>query len=745
MSEAPRAATPHVASPYASVVIPAYNEGQVIGRCLAALASEEVGPLEIVVAANGCTDDTVAAARAFPGVTVLDLPTPGKIGALNAADEVASTYPRIYLDADIELGQGALRALIDALSTDQPRCAAPQLAFDLDGCSYPVRAFHEAFLALPAMSQTLVGRGVYGVSRAGRARWGAFPQVQNDDKFVGRLFAPDEHVAVAGLSIVRAPRTLPDLIAVRTRVARGNAQLASAEHGELGVADAGAADFSASTAGTTRALARLAASTPRLWPALAAYTGVTAAARLRARRTASATSTWDRDGSTRATDDPVATAVRTAAPPPDPGRRVAYLNSQYPAVSHTFIEREIAALRDQGWQVHTFSVRPCPPDELRSAAMRAEHERTRVILSDKAAVAAGIARLAGTHPGALARAAAYASRCGYGTLRGKTWQGFYLAEAVLLHGWMAELGLRHLHVHMANVSADVARLVVAIGSAIDGPGSWSWSLTVHGYAEFQWVDQWDVPAKIREARGIAAISDFTRSQLMRLTTTDQWAKIEVVHMSVDPAAYPPPPSPRGHDGPLRLVTVGRLVALKGIPTLIEAVQLLASRGVATHTRVIGDGEDMAALRETVAAEGIEASFELVGAVGQDDLPAYYHWADVYVLPSFMEGLPTVLMEAMATELPAVATNISGVAELVVDGANGLLVRPGRPDQLADALERLAGDPALRARLGAAGRDAVLAEFTPATTGPAIAHFLAQTVPAAVPAAAPATSGTPGTG
>lgn len=404
-------------------------------------------------------------------------------------------------------------------------------------------------------------------------------------------------------------------------------------------------------------------------------------------------------------------------------RRIAYLNSQYPALSHTFIEREIAAVRQQGWAVHTFSVRPCPVEELRSTAMRTEHDRTRVILAERSRVAAAMARLARTHPAALARAAAYASRCGYGTLRGKTWQGFYLAEAVLLHAWMREAGLRHVHVHMANVSADVARLVVALGESIDGPDSWSWSLTVHGYAEFQYVDAWDVPAKIRSARGIAAISDFTRAQLMRLTTPEEWDKIEVVHMSVDPHEYAPPKPPREPGGPLRLVAVGRLVALKGIPVLIEAVRLLAERGVATHTRVIGDGEDMAALRQRVRTAGLAEAFEFVGPVGQDDLPPYYHWADAYVLPSFMEGLPTVLMEGMATGLPAVATNIAGVAELVVDGENGFLVRPGRPDLLADALARLAADPQLRARFGAAARRAVLAEFTPATTGPAMATFL----------------------
>lgn len=284
----------------ASVVIPAYNEAEVIGRCLAALHRADVGgPLEVVVAANGCTDATAERARAVPGVTVLDLPAPGKIAALNAADAVATAFPRMYLDADIELGPGALRALIEALTTDAPRCAAPRLAFDLDGCSTVVRAYHEVFTRMPAMTRTLVGRGVYGLSRAGRARFGAFPPVQNDDLFVGRLFGPDEHVAVAGTAVARAPRTLRDLLAVRTRVARGNAQLARADRASLGLAAETEADYLASTAGTVRAMLDLGRRDPRRWPPLAVYAGVTVAARLRARRTASATHTWNRDQSTR--------------------------------------------------------------------------------------------------------------------------------------------------------------------------------------------------------------------------------------------------------------------------------------------------------------------------------------------------------------------------------------------------------------------------------------------------------------
>ncbi|GAB76703.1 Glycosyl transferase family 2 [Austwickia chelonae] len=286
--------------PIASVVVPAYNEGAVIDRCLRALTAESLpGPVEIVVAANGCTDDTVARARAFAGVTVLDLPDPGKVGALNAADGVATVFPRIYLDADVELSPGTLGELVGALTFPGARCAAPELAFDLTDCTWPVRAFHRVFARLPSARETLVGRGVYGLSRSGRERFGVFPQMQGDDLFVGRLFAAGEHVCVPGRSVVRPPRDLRSLLQVRTRVARGNGQLAQASGEDLSVVAGAPADFSSSTGRTGRALADLARAEPRLWPAIGVYVGVTVVARWRARRTRHATGTWNRDQSTR--------------------------------------------------------------------------------------------------------------------------------------------------------------------------------------------------------------------------------------------------------------------------------------------------------------------------------------------------------------------------------------------------------------------------------------------------------------
>ncbi|WP_131106033.1 glycosyltransferase [Ornithinimicrobium sufpigmenti] len=286
---------PDVSTPRASVVIPAHNEGRHIRGCLHPLLTLSSSlPLEIIVVANGCQDDTVAVARQVPGVHVLDLPEPGKTGALNAGDEAATTFPRIYLDADVELDQQALRSMIAALDTDQPRLAAPSVRYDTQGADLWVRAYYRVFRQLPSARETTVGRGVYAVSKAGRARFQQFPDVLGDDLFVNRLFTSEERVVCEGWSTVRTPRRWRDLVRVRARLAAGNAQLARTNPEEVG-ALAQSQDFSRTTSSTLRALLRLVASRPQELPSAAVYVGITTLARSNRRMTGR----WHRDESSR--------------------------------------------------------------------------------------------------------------------------------------------------------------------------------------------------------------------------------------------------------------------------------------------------------------------------------------------------------------------------------------------------------------------------------------------------------------
>lgn len=418
-----------------------------------------------------------------------------------------------------------------------------------------------------------------------------------------------------------------------------------------------------------------------------------------------------------------------------PRCHVAYLNSHYPALSHTFIEREIAAVREQGIDVETFSVRASPPADLLSRTMREEAARTYVLLGgDVKGWVQAHTTLVRNHPGAGARAAAQAVRSGDNNAKARLWQAFYYGEAVVLHHQMRAAGLRHVHVHHANVSADVARLVCRLGDSIDGAGSWTWSLTVHGSAEFENIRQWDLAAKVRQAKAVACISDYCRGQLMRLVEPEHWHKIHLVRMSVDPEKYQPPSRPREHGGPLRLLAVGRLVALKGFQVLVDACGLLRERGVGVEVRIVGQGPDESSLRRCIEQAGLQQVAHLVGPVGQDHIVEHYRWADAYLMTSFMEGLPVVVMEAMSTELPVVATEVAAMSELIENDRNGVLVRMGRPDLLADAVQRLVAEPQARRAMGTAARQTVLAEFTPRTAGPAMAAVLRAVTGAPTPPA-----------
>lgn len=276
--------------PRLGVVVPAHDEEAVIAASLDHLfhAAREAGVgLEVVVVPNGCSDRTAQVAASVPGAHVVELHGPGKPAALNAGDEACETFPRIYLDADVQLDARAVAGLAAALATDEPVVAAPRIHFDTTGVSLGVRAFYRIFARLPYATDDLVGLGVYGLSAAGRARFDVFPDLQADDLFVQRLFPPEERVVVDGRCTVAVPRDLRNLVKVRTRVARGNRELSHAADDER---------FASSSGSTMRALIDLVRSRPSLAPSAVVYLGIGVAARVRARRVPQ---TWDRDDSTR--------------------------------------------------------------------------------------------------------------------------------------------------------------------------------------------------------------------------------------------------------------------------------------------------------------------------------------------------------------------------------------------------------------------------------------------------------------
>jgi colanic acid/amylovoran biosynthesis glycosyltransferase len=389
--------------------------------------------------------------------------------------------------------------------------------------------------------------------------------------------------------------------------------------------------------------------------------------------------------------------------------RIAYLASRYPAVSHTFIQREIAGLRDEGVTIDTFAIRRAQPDEVLSRADEAEARATYALIPVRLThLLRAHLRALVRHPRGYKATLAAALRLAPAGLRGALWQVFYFGESVLLWDRCRRRGATHVHAHFANVASDVALLATLLGREA-GEGPRSWSLTMHGSTEFYDVPGYRLAEKAREAAFVACVSDFTRSQMMLFVEEPHWPKLAVVRCGVDPARFAPRTAGAGRDasGRLRILTVGRLVGGKGFALLVDAVHALVQRGHDVALTVVGDGPSRERLHAQAQRLGLGDRVEWVGALGQDEIRERYASADVFCLPSFAEGVPVVLMEAMAMEVPVVATRIAGIPELIDDGANGLLVTPARADELTDALGRLAADAGLRARLGVAGRRAVL--------------------------------------
>ena len=276
--------------PVLSVIIPAHNESALIGRLLAGLAVDE--RLQLIVVANGCTDATAATARTIsPRITVVEIPEASKVAALNAGDAATQVFPRAYVDADVTVTPDTLLALAAALPDDVARVAAPRFVVDVEGASAAAKRYFAVWAMSPYRTDALVGAGIYALSRAGRARFGVFPDIIADDQFVQELFAREERLVLPGHSFsVAAPRSVEALLGRLARSTLGNEQLRAV----VGVGPG------ASGAGPRELIARV-ARRPALWPAFPTYARIYLAARRRARRALAAGDlAWTRDESTRA-------------------------------------------------------------------------------------------------------------------------------------------------------------------------------------------------------------------------------------------------------------------------------------------------------------------------------------------------------------------------------------------------------------------------------------------------------------
>lgn len=265
--------------------------------------------------------------------------------------------------------------------------------------------------------------------------------------------------------------------------------------------------------------------------------------------------------------------------------------------------------------------------------------------------------------------------------------------------WMQRNALTHLHVHYSSTVGLLLKRVFPVGL----------SISFHGPDEFNDPVGFLISEKVQACDFVRAISHYARSQLMKSSDHADWGKIQVVYMGVDPSAFTPRPF-RLSASPVELICVGRLAPVKAQHILIAAVDRLVKSGRNIRLNIIGGGPDRQSLEAAAAQRGIQAQVIFHGFTPQDKLEALYRTADVFVLASFAEGVPGVLMEAMAMEIPCVSTWITGVPELIRNGIDGLLVAPSDDEGFADAVAQLVDDSSLRLRIGQAGRERVLERF-----------------------------------
>jgi len=379
---------------------------------------------------------------------------------------------------------------------------------------------------------------------------------------------------------------------------------------------------------------------------------------------------------------------------------IAVLIAQHPAINHAVILREVRYLRTR-FDIYTASVRaPDRPAEKLAPEEKEEAERTFYVNPQGfgGAMSALLASLI-TRPAGTLGTALYAIRLSRFQPKQLAKNLIYVMQASIVGQWMRRNRLQHLHTHYSSTVALFAQRMFGI----------SISISFHGPDEFTDPVGFWIREKVAACTFVRAISHYARSQLMKSANTADWDKIEVAYMGVDPQTFLPRPL-RLSVSAVEIICVGRLAPVKAQHVLLAAIDLLVARKKRVLLHLVGDGPDRAVLERYAAEHGLENHVVFHGFTPQDKLDSLYRKADIFALPSFAEGVPGVLMEAMAMEIPCVATWITGIPELIRNGIDGLLVAPSDVQSFADAIERLIDDPELRIRLGTAGRKRVLDKF-----------------------------------
>ncbi len=422
--------------------------------------------------------------------------------------------------------------------------------------------------------------------------------------------------------------------------------------------------------------------------------------------------------------------------------RVGYIVSRFPSSTETFIAREMHALERLGAHIELFAL-------IRQRDVVVHPESVAFLRRLRTASLLSPATWAAQWYW-LRRAPRSYVRALVDITRGNLRSPGFLVRAWILFPMAARfarevrtLRIEHVHAHWATHPALAAYVVHRLTGV-------PYSFTAHAHDLF--VDRTMLAAKIADARFVAVISEFNRAYLRSHYGDRTTARVAVVRCGVDTQRFAPRPRPV-NDEPL-IVCVASLQPYKGHAVLVDALARVRDRGVPFRCVLVGDGELRASIEQLVELRGLANHVELLGARRSDEVLALLHRADIAVMPSVvardgqMEGIPVALMEALACEVPVIASRLSGIPELVVHERNGLLVEPGDAVELAAAIESLACDASRRDRLGSAGRARIIEVFDEDANARRLFELFSTRRDATdgtrAPASAPATSRRPET-
>lgn len=377
--------------------------------------------------------------------------------------------------------------------------------------------------------------------------------------------------------------------------------------------------------------------------------------------------------------------------------KIAYFVNEYPKASHSFIRREILALERQGFEILRVSLRGWE-NELPDAEDQAERDRTRHVLRGGlvASILPTIATLLRS-PVRFMEAVRLAAHMSHDSERPIAYHLIYIMEACRILEWVREFGAEWIHVHFGDNSTEIVMLARVLG----GP---PYSFTAHGPNEFQ--RNWGLDQKVRNSEFAVAISSYGRSQLYLRCAPRDWPKVKIIHCGLENSFYDVPAAPIPATS--TIICVGRLCAAKGQRLLLDAVGRLVAVGVSIKLVLAGDGPMRTELEQRIAQLGLGAHVRITGWISGEQVRSEILAARALILPSFAEGLPVVLMEAMALRRPVLSTYIAGISELVRPGEDGWLFPAGSVEAIERALRECLSMPeAELQRMGNSGFERVM--------------------------------------